>query len=87
MNNRRRIRRLIGAAALPLGLLVGAAVPALTAMAQVERQAVVGSGNVIREDRSVSGFRAVSVGGVGVLKVSKGDREALAIEAEDNVLP
>lgn len=87
MNNKRRIRRLIGLAAAPIGLLIGAAIPALTAMAQVEQQVVVGSGNIITEERQVSGFRGVAVGGVGILKVTVGNKEALSIEAEDNVLP
>ena len=46
-----------------------------------------GSGNVISEDRNVSGFNKVSVSGSGNLHIVQGDEESLTIEAEDNILP
>ena len=48
---------------------------------------VSGSGNVISEDRAVSGFSKVSVSGSGNLFLEQGDEESLTIEAEDNILP
>jgi len=51
------------------------------------RGIVLGSGNVISEDRDVSGFSKVSVSGSGNLYIEQGDEESLTIEAEDNILP
>jgi hypothetical protein len=48
---------------------------------------VRGSGNVISEDRDVSGFSKISISGVGNLFIEQGDEESLTIEAEDNILP
>lgn len=48
---------------------------------------VRGSGNVISEDRDVSGFSKVSISGSGNLFIEQGDEESLTIEAEDNILP
>jgi len=47
---------------------------------------VRGSGNVIREERDVSGFIGVKVSNQGDLRIELGDREKLVIEAEDNLL-
>ena len=49
--------------------------------------AVRGSGNLITEERDVSGFNKVSVSGSGNLYIEQGEEEALTIEAEDNILP
>ncbi len=46
-----------------------------------------GSGNVVEEQRDVSGFDRVSLKGIGNLKIEIGDEEGLRIEAEDNLLP
>lgn len=48
---------------------------------------VNGSGQVGSEPRAVVAFHAVSVSGSGELVVVQGDREALTIEADDNLLP
>ncbi len=45
-----------------------------------------GSGNVVSEDREVSGFTRVDLSGVGNLIITQGDHEGLRIEAEDNIL-
>ena len=50
-------------------------------------QTVHGSGNVLSEDRQVSGFDSVSVSGGGELILAQGDEEALTIETDDNLLP
>jgi hypothetical protein len=46
-----------------------------------------GSGRVTTEDRAVSGFQAVSLELPGDLTISLGDKEALQVEGEDNLLP
>jgi hypothetical protein len=48
--------------------------------------AVRGSGNVITEDRDVSNFTGVSVGGGIQLEVVQEDAFRLTIEAEDNIM-
>ena len=50
-------------------------------------RAVNGSGNVVTEDRQVSGFDQVSVSGAGELTLTQGDEESLKIETDDNLLP
>lgn len=47
----------------------------------------VGSGNVVKENREVSGFQEVSLDGMGNLIITQGDQESLIIEAEDNIIP
>lgn len=49
--------------------------------------ALTGSGTVVSESRPVDAFTEIAVEGTGLLIVTQGDREALTIEAEDNVLP
>jgi hypothetical protein len=48
---------------------------------------VRGSGDIASEEREVSGFSAVDLAGIGTVIVDYGDKEALRIEAEDNLLP
>jgi len=50
-------------------------------------QEVQGSGKIITQDRSVSGFSRVQLGGTGQVTITQGDREALTVEADDNILP
>ena len=50
-------------------------------------RAVNGSGIVTRENREVGGFNAVSLNGAGEVTITQGEKEALVIEAEDNLLP
>jgi hypothetical protein len=45
-----------------------------------------GSGNVITEERSVSGFDKLDLSGIGDVTLIQGDKEALTIEAEDNII-
>ena len=49
--------------------------------------AVVGSGHVISEARTVSGFHGVSLSGAGRALIDRGGFETLVITAEDNILP
>lgn len=46
-----------------------------------------GSGNVVRETRDVSGFRALAIDYPAEVVVRQGSQESLNIEAEDNLLP
>lgn len=48
---------------------------------------VRGSGNVVSEERQVSGFDSVSVEAGMQLFLTQGDRESLTIQAEDNIIP
>lgn len=48
---------------------------------------VVGSGNVVEEQREVSDFDEVHLNGIGNLRIKMGDEEGLRISAEDNLLP
>jgi len=45
-----------------------------------------GSGNVVQEERQISGIRSVSLSNQGDLFIDIGDEERLVIEAEDNLL-
>lgn len=47
---------------------------------------VRGSGNVVTESRTVAGFNAVELSGIGTLIIDQGDKEALEITAEDNLM-
>jgi hypothetical protein len=48
---------------------------------------VRGSGNVVTEERQVGDFTRIELSGMGDLEIETGDRPALRIEAEDNLLP
>jgi hypothetical protein len=55
---------------------------------QLDLPSVVrGSGNVITEERSVSGFEYIDFNGAGEIFIEQGTEEKLVIEAEDNILP
>jgi hypothetical protein len=47
---------------------------------------VRGSGNVVSEERAVSGFEKVALQGSGDLYIEQGSQEGLTIEAEDNLM-
>jgi hypothetical protein len=46
-----------------------------------------GSGNIITEERNVSGFDRVSLSGFGNVTVEVGDEESLMITTDDNIMP
>ncbi|HSO26882.1 MAG TPA: head GIN domain-containing protein [Anaerolineales bacterium] len=50
-------------------------------------ETVRGDGNVVTEERPVSGVRSVDLSGVGVVQITLGEHEALTIEGEANLLP
>lgn len=45
-----------------------------------------GSGNLVTEQRAVSGFDRIEFGGVGKMSIRQGDVESLTIEADDNLI-
>lgn len=47
---------------------------------------VSGSGNIVSESREVSDFDAVVLSGSGNLTITQGDREALTVKADDNLM-
>ncbi len=68
------------------GLAAAMTVAALAACDD-EQDAVVGSGDVVSEERDVSGFREIRLEGSGRVEVDQGARESLTVEADDNLLP
>ena len=48
---------------------------------------IEGSGNVVRENRSVGEFSGVVLSGMGNLYIEQGDSNGIVIEAEDNIVP
>jgi hypothetical protein len=48
---------------------------------------LVGSGNVVQEDRPVNGVRGVLLSTVGTVFIEQGGFEALVVVAEENLLP
>ena len=51
-----------------------------------KRQRIEGSGNVITKDIAVKSFDELTANGVFSLQLSQGDKEAVRIEAEDNLI-
>lgn len=50
-------------------------------------ETVRGSGDVVTEERVVSGFTAVSLQGIGQLEIDQTGTDSLSITADDNLLP
>lgn len=48
---------------------------------------VEGSGNIISEDRPVSGFDRISLSGFGDVTVEQGTSESLTVHTDDNIMP
>ncbi|NTU75777.1 MAG: DUF2807 domain-containing protein [Anaerolineaceae bacterium] len=48
---------------------------------------ISGSGNKVTEERTVSGFKAVQLKGIGNLEITQSDTEKLVVEADDNIMP
>jgi putative autotransporter adhesin-like protein len=67
---------------LPL-LAVGLAMGGCT----IGETTVQGSGHVKSEQRSVSGFNAVTFSGVGQLTITQTGKDSLTVKADDNLLP
>ena len=48
---------------------------------------VRGSGDIITEERDVSGFDRVSLSGIGDVTIEVGDEESLTVITDDNIMP
>jgi hypothetical protein len=51
------------------------------------RETIRGSGDLVTEEREVSGFDRLSLVGAGDVMITQGEDEALTVEAEDNLIP
>ena len=69
-----------------IALLIVCAVALTACGLPVRFTEVRGSGNVITESRTVAGFNAVELSGIGTLIIEQSDRESLEITAEDNLM-
>jgi len=49
-------------------------------------QGVKGDGNVVKQERSVSPFNSIEVGGAFKVFLTQGDKESLVVEADENLL-
>jgi hypothetical protein len=47
---------------------------------------IKGSGNVVTEERDVSGFDRVALSGFGEVIITQGDEESLTVETDDNLM-
>jgi hypothetical protein len=52
----------------------------------INSEHINGSGTLVTEDRSVSGFDKVDLQSIGNLTIVEGDKESLTIKADDNVM-
>jgi len=52
----------------------------------IQNTNIKGSGNIVSEEREVSGFTKISLEGIGDLQIVQGDVESLKVEAEDNII-
>jgi hypothetical protein len=73
--------------ALIFGALLLAALPVGCDIEFGAQDIVRGSGNVITEEREVSGFNEVQLATAGTLTIEQNGIESLTIESEDNILP
>jgi hypothetical protein len=62
------------------------AISATACVAPFNPRLIRGSGNVIVEDRDVSGFDKIAISGVGRIILTQGDQESLSIEIDDNLM-
>jgi hypothetical protein len=67
-------------------VLVLIAVASTACVAPFKPRLIRGSGNVIVEDREVSGFDKIAISGVGRVILTQGDEESLSIETDDNLM-
>jgi hypothetical protein len=67
--------------------LASAALACQVVLGDIPGDVVRGSGNVVSEERPVSGIDLVSLATEGDMTIQVGDEEKLTVEAEDNLLP
>ena len=63
-------------------LLMVFAITAMSCFAQVS-----GNGKITKEERKVSGFKAISVGNAIHLQIRQGSEEKVTVETDENILP
>jgi predicted small secreted protein len=67
-------------------LLMAFATSACGAVSLINRT-IEGSGNIISEERQVSGFDQLTLSGIGELRIQQGDEESLTVRTDDNIMP
>lgn len=75
------------AAILSVILLSACTIPSNPLSLITNRKTIQASGNVIRQARSVSGFNAVALSGIGEVTLKQGADESVTIVADDNLAP
>ena len=69
-----------------LALIVLIAASLACAVPSVGIRTIKGSGNVVTEERDVSGFDSVALSGFGEVIITQGDEESLTVETDDNLM-
>ena len=69
-----------------LALMVLMAASLACAVPFVGIRTIKGSGNVVTEERDVSGFDRVALSGFGEVIITQGDKESLTVETDDNLM-
>ena len=69
-----------------LALMVVIAASLACAIPSVGIRTIKGSGNVVTEERDVSGFDSVALSGFGEVIITQGDEESLTVETDDNLM-
>jgi hypothetical protein len=72
---------------LIIGLAAMIAAPMCNNSSNGPSEYVIGSGNVVTENRQVSGFYGIAVSGIGEVIVERTGSESLTITSDDNILP
>lgn len=67
-------------------ILLILAVASTACIAPFPPRLIRGSGNVIVEERDVSGFDRIQMSGIGRIIITQGDDESLSIETDDNLM-
>jgi hypothetical protein len=69
-----------------LALMVVIVASLACAVPFVGSRTIKGSGNVVTEERDVSGFDRVALSGFGEVIITQGDKESLTVETDDNLM-
>ena len=69
-----------------LALMVLIAASLACAVPSVGIKTIKGSGNVVTEERDVSGFDRVALSAFGEVIITQGDEESLTVETDDNLM-
>jgi hypothetical protein len=69
-----------------LALMVVMAASLACAVPSIGIRTIKGSGNVVTEERDVSGFDSVALTAFGEVIITQGDKESLTVETDDNLM-